>query len=440
MLRRSWAEGNSLSRPQMEGDGLNYLLLSGYGITINVDGGRLHIKDGHDKDKSNPKEYIYKPKFIDLDNIIIYGHSGNITLDAIKWLTKQSVQITVLNWDGRLLTTIMPPESKQSITRMAQYRAYENGQRVDIAKKIIDAKVKNSIAVLNWLAERYEEVAESKEQIMKNIQANWSLLPKATTVKQVMGIEGMIARVYWDTLSKIIDDRLEFNGRVYGKTTRPMGAVDPVNALFNYGYSILESQCWKALNSNGLDPYVGFLHQMAPGSAALVYDLQEPFRWIVDVAIITGLEKKIFDKKDFVRTENYNIRIRPSGVEKLIRELANQFSTKVPYQKASYEWSYVAFLKARELAHYFTGKRKSIDFYSPDPELKRQDSIELREKILNMSYSEWKRMGHSKGTLHYLKKNAKSSKHFSLHRNVATRIMSVGTYCTSVASSGGNRS
>jgi CRISPR-associated protein Cas1 len=150
----------------------------------------------------------------------------------------------------------MPQESKQSLTRMAQYRAYENGQRVDIAKKIIDAKIKNSIAVLNWLAKRYKVIDDSKDQVVKDIRANWSQLSSATTVKQVMGIEGMVARVYWDTISKVIDDRLEFDGRVYGKTFRPMGAVDPVNALFNYGYSILESQCWKALNSNGLDPYV----------------------------------------------------------------------------------------------------------------------------------------------------------------------------------------
>jgi CRISPR-associated protein Cas1 len=316
----------------------------------------------------------------------------------------------------------MPPESKQSMTRMAQYRAFENGQRLDIAKKIIDAKIRSSVAVLNWLAERYREIADSQEQIMKEIETNWSQLRRATTIKQVMGIEGMVARVYWDTIAKVIDDRLEFDGRVYGKTFRPMGAVDPVNALFNYGYSILESQCWKALNSNGLDPYVGFLHQMAQGSAALVYDLQEPFRWLVDVAIITGMEKRVFDKKDFVRTENYNIRIRPRGVEKLIGELSNQLSFKVPYQKASYEWSYVIFLKARELAHYVTGKKRSMDFSCPELELTREDNLDLREKILNMSYPDWNSKGLSKGTLHYLKKKVDFDKPFKLYHNTKYRF------------------
>jgi CRISPR-associated protein Cas1 len=37
--------------------------------------------------------------------------------------------------------------------------------------------------------------------------------------------------------------------------------------------------------------------------APLVYDFQEPFRWIVDVAVLSALEKGIFTKKDFIRTE-----------------------------------------------------------------------------------------------------------------------------------------
>jgi len=130
----------------------------------------------------------------------------------------------------------------------------------------------------------------------------------------------------------------------------------------------------------------------------------------------------LFDKKDFVRTENYNIRIRPSGVQKLIKEVTEQLSTKVPYQKANYEWSYVISLKARELSHYIVGKKKSMDLSSPEPGLGREDNLELREKILSMSYSEWKRMGHSKGTLHQLKRKANKKEPFKVYRKVKGTI------------------
>lgn len=405
---------------------MNTLLLSGHGISINVDGSKLHIQDGHDLNRPNPDSYVFKPKFIDLDNIVVYGHSGNISLDAIRWLTKQNVPLTVLNWDGRLLTSMMPLEYKSSNVRMAQYQAYGNGQRVDIAKKFIDAKIKNSIAVLEWLGKRYPEVAKANNERMKIINTNWVLMPKAIGIKDVMGIEGMVAHHYWAIVSTVFDKKMEFDGRVYGKTIRPMGAVDPINALFNYGYSILESQCWKALNSVGLDPHVGFMHEMNPSKAPLVYDFQEPFRWIVDVSVLSALEKKVFTKKDFIRTENYNIRIRPEGVKKLMAELMAQFTRKVQYQKLYREWGYIITEKAYELGQFIIGKRKSLDFSDPSPQLYREDSTAMRQKILNMDYSTWEKNGFSKGTLHYLKKNAKKDKPFKIYKNARKKLNAIG--------------
>jgi CRISPR-associated protein Cas1 len=42
----------------------------------------------------------------------------------------------------------------------------------------------------------------------------------------------------------------------------------------------------------------------------------------------------------------------------------------------------------------------------------------LRKKIIDMPYVEWKKMGFSKGTLHYMKQNAKSDKPFTLNAHV----------------------
>jgi CRISPR-associated protein Cas1 len=184
----------------------------------------------------------------------------------------------------------------------------------------------------------------------------------------------------------------------------------------------LASQCWKALNANGLDPNVGFLHEQNPSKAPLVYDLQEPFRWLVDVAVISALERKVFDKKDFVRTENYNIRLRPCGVKKLMNELVTQFTHKVRYGKNNLEWRNVITEKAHELGYFLSGKRKSITFATPSPELSRDDSDVLRKKILSMTYPEWKSMGMPKSNLHYLKAKAKDDKPFRLYGKVREKL------------------
>ncbi|WP_235856330.1 CRISPR-associated protein Cas1 [Methanolobus halotolerans] len=84
--------------------------------------------------------------------------------------------------------------------------------------------------------------------------------------------------------------------------------------------------------------------------------------------------------------------------------------------------SYALLLKTRELAQYLVEKRKTLDFSKPSYFVERQDSEEIRQRILSISYSDWKKMGFSKGTLHYMKKNAEADKPFTLNTHVRERL------------------
>ncbi len=106
-----------------------------------------------------------------------------------------------------------------------------------------------------------------------------------------MGIEGIVARHYWDALGKVIPDMFKFEQRGFSKVSRPMDAVDPLNALFNYGYAILEGMCRRAIISANLDPYIVFLHEVKATKEPLIYDFQEPFRWLVDYTIIQIIKR-----------------------------------------------------------------------------------------------------------------------------------------------------
>ena len=52
-----------------------------------------------------------------------------------------------------------------------------------------------------------------------------------------------------------------------------------------------------AINAVGLEPGVGFLHDFShyQTKQSLVYDLQEPFRWLVDMAVIQAFESKTLE-------------------------------------------------------------------------------------------------------------------------------------------------
>jgi hypothetical protein len=80
------------------------------------------------------------------------------------------------------------------------------------------------------------------------------------------------------------------------------------------------------------------------------------------------------------------------------------------------------FLRVRVFAQYLVGKQKSLDLVSPDYSINRQDADDIRKKILSIPYIEWKRRGFSKGTLHYMKKNAEGDQPFTLNKHVMTRL------------------
>lgn len=237
-----------------------------------------------------------------------------------------------------------------------------------------------------------------------------------------MGVEGVVAAFYWEQYQKAIPAALEFTSRCVGRTNRPMGASDTVNCMLNYGYALLEAECLRAINSVGLDAHVGFLHEMQKGKNSLAYDMQELFRFLVDLSVINLVEKGMMEKKDFIRTENFTLKLRASGTRKITNELNSWLNNVVNYQEKDASWNYVIFLKTRELAHYLIGKKKSLDLISPKYQIDRQDTDEMRKKILSIPYSQWKKRGFSKGTLHYMKKNVESEKPFALNKQVRERL------------------
>ena len=398
---------------------MKFLPLNGHGISFRVDNARLHVRDGFWTTKEEPQEYVFKPKRIPYDDIVIYGPSGNLTIESIRWLMKHNVGVALLNWDGKLITYMQPRNSVHVKTKFEQYQAYrDEKKRLTIAKKLLDGKFARSEEILVWLQERYPEIDADLTTELKRFH-------EAKTVLDLLNVEGRIAKIYWEGIRKVIPDKYEFESRQY--VNRPMGSVDPINTLLNYGYALLESQCLKAIHSVGLDPYVGYLHEMASGKQPLVYDLQEPFRFLIDLAIIECLENKTFTKKDFIRTENYNLRLRPSGAQKLTKAINKQLSIKIKYLGKMQAWHYVLQCKAQNLAHYLLGKKDVLDFAKPTQHLLRIDTSDIRQQIKNIKYVEWKKMGYSKGSLHPMKQKVKEGKQFTLRKHMRKRLLRIKT-------------
>ncbi|MDA3854725.1 MAG: CRISPR-associated endonuclease Cas1 [Candidatus Woesearchaeota archaeon] len=393
---------------------MKLLILNGHGISIRVDNAKLIIREGIYSLDEKPQEYIFLPKRIEYDTIVVYGSSGNISIDAIRWLIKHNVQITILDWDGKLLTNMLPPESVQVKTKFLQYRAYENEElRLRIAKEFIKTKFKRTEELVDWIKLRHPEIT-------LNIEREKKQLENASSIKEIMHIEGLVASWYWKEFAKIMSPKYEFQSRV--NTVRPMGASDQVNCLLNYGYSLLEVECLRCINASGLDYHVGFLHNMTIGKNSLAYDFQELFRFLVDKIVIELLEANVFKKSDFIRTESYALRLRPTGAKKLIEGINKGFNKKIKYESKMITMSYHLMLKVRDLSQFLQGNRIKLDFNTPDFGFDRVDSDDVREKIKKITYKQWVELGFSKGSLHHLKQNVDSERSFEIKKHVQERL------------------
>ena len=146
---------------------MNPLLLSGFGINIDVNKACLVIKQ-----KENVIEF--EPHRMTYDSIIIDGHYGSISFEAMRWLSKHDVSIALLNWNGNLLYSAIPKETLNADLKIKQYEKYLNEEeRTAIAEKIINEKIKKSLVFLENMSTFYQEIdfEEIKKVFSKELES-----------------------------------------------------------------------------------------------------------------------------------------------------------------------------------------------------------------------------------------------------------------------------
>ena len=380
----------------------------------------LEVRDGRDGITKPYLTSLYRPGRFPYSSIILESHSGYISLQALQWLSWNKIPVFVMNFDGSTISSILPPMPIKADLRAAQLQAQSSIPRmkIKIARALIEAKFARSIQVLEWLAERYDlsrEVMLVKREAMD--------LRRARTVGAIRSVEGRVASKYWTAYGKVLPETLDFQGRM--TSSHQNNAIDPVNAALNYGYGFLEGECRRAINAVGLEPSVGFLHDFSDYQTkqSLVYDLQEPFRWLIDLTVMQAFESGSLDVPHFYFTgDDYRYRFDVEAKSRFLNLLREQFNSGVNYKGRILKWDTVIEQKLTELSRFLSGKSREIDFTEPSPNLERSDSLEIRKAILSLTQDEAKKSGIGKSTLHYLRRNARTYQSFNVYGKVRKRL------------------
>ncbi|MEM4310897.1 MAG: CRISPR-associated endonuclease Cas1 [Nitrososphaerales archaeon] len=327
------------------------LVIDGFGKYVGVKGERIVVKEN--------SSVIYQVLPSELRQVLITG-KGTISFDAINILSKNGVDIVFVNKSGELTARLSPLEFRTVLTRREQYYAYRDKRSVILAKEFALSKLKNQYATLGTLAKRRKETnPEASDFILNQRDMIYAKLLELEKIKGdnidsvrevIMGLEGAASASYWSALTAIISDEFGFKGRS-GRY-----ATDPVNALLNYGYGVLEGEVWRAIHFSGLDPYGGFLHADRPGKPSMVLDLMEEFRQqIVDKIVIKLLTKREVKPEDFTIQEGSCI-LKDNTRRILLRELLEKFEEYISLGDEKVRWCDLILNQARKVGSYLRGE------------------------------------------------------------------------------------
>lgn len=202
----------------------------------------------------------------------------SITTALLKKLAIKGISILFLNHNLKTGTAIVAEAEGNYLLRQKQYTA-TNG--FSIATQIVTSKIASQEAVLKKYKKLYDEkVFEYAKTMLKN----------AKNREQLLGIEGLIGKIYFQSLFTEI-----------GWVRRaPQTKEDIINVLLDIGYTYLFNYCDALLRLFGFDTYKGFYHQLFFQRKSLVCDVMEPIRPIIDYQLLKSFNLKQIKKTDFV--------------------------------------------------------------------------------------------------------------------------------------------
>jgi CRISPR-associated protein Cas1 len=213
------------------------------------------------------------------------------------------IALSLFSRQGRYRGVLQPPVGKNVLLRMEQYRLYaEEAAALEAGRACLRAKLENSLAVLHRCRTRrplegsnqlvYEEGRGQTEEALQG-------LASVGSVPELLGYEGSGAKGYFAALMQFQRSEFEWPGR------KKHPAPDPLNALLSLGYTLLMNELSALVQAHGIDPGLGFLHEIDGSRPSLALDLMEPFRAaMVDRFTLHYVNRRRCRAEDFEKRQN----------------------------------------------------------------------------------------------------------------------------------------
>ena len=316
-------------------------------------------KDGQNVVVSVKQQEVFRIPSINIEEIVTFGYVG-ASPGLMKLCCDNGISLTFLSPSGRFIGRVVGPVRGNVLLRKAQYSLSENDeQSVSVARLMIAGKIQNYKNILRRYLRDYGD-NQDVENAVKILEFNKNLAIKEEDKGRLLGFEGIASNAYFNVFPNLILQQKE-HFTFSGRNRRP--PKDAVNAMLSFAYSLIANDCAAALETVGLDPYVGLFHSLRPGRISLALDVMEEFRaYLGDRFVLSLINKRQISPKDFLTQGDNGIIMTDNGRKVFLTAWQDRKRETIihPYLNEKVEIGLLPYVQAMMLARYI---RNDIDNY-----------------------------------------------------------------------------
>ena len=318
------------------------------GATLRLKGEELQVV-------SRGGETLHSVGMGTLSHVSLYGQV-HVTGPALRGLMDRGLALYFFSSSGWYRGRTQSTSNRQVQVRMAQFRAAEGDVGLGAARVLIADKISNVRTLLRRNRGESEAVSES---VLRELQRLKGAALRAERREQLLGVEGQAASVSWPAFSRLTgrdDEAFAMRGR----TRRP--PRDRVNALLSFLYGMLTRDCAHAVESVGLDPFLGVYHTAHHGRPSMALDLMEPFRPLVADSVALGMiRRQEVSAADFTEA-GQQVLLKPHARRAVVRAYERRMDEMVTHPVFGYPITYrrVLYVQARLLARFLQGELSEL--------------------------------------------------------------------------------
>jgi CRISPR-associated protein Cas1 len=317
------------------------------------------------------EEVAMRLPLLNLESIVCFGYTG-ASPALMGACAERNIGLCFLTPHGRFLARVTGKVKGNVLLRRKQVLVSENNaESARIAASFLTGKIYNARKVIERAIRDHallvdvptlSAASSTLVELLRTVKPCSEVITDEKSINEFMGIEGSAAKIYFGVFNQLIlQQRDDFCFKE--RSRRP--PLDNVNALLSFLYTLLAADTASALETVGLDPYIGFLHQDRPGRPSLALDLMEELRPVfADRLALSLINRKQISGKGFTQKESGGV-IMDTETRKIVLSAWQERKKEPilhPFLKERVSFGLVPYIQALLLARYLRG---DLDAYPP---------------------------------------------------------------------------